>query len=139
MLWAYFSFSQLLIIWAGDMVEEIRWYLPRWHNGWQVVGLALMVLHFAVPFALLLSASRKRKANRLVKVAIWVFLMRWVDLFWSIEPNEHRNVYVHWLDIVVPLAIGGLWFAYFFYNLRSRPLLVLYDPRTQSALEPAHE
>jgi hypothetical protein len=103
------------------------------------VGLALMVLHFAVPFALLLSASRKRKANRLVKVAIWVFLMRWVDLFWSIEPNEHRNVYVHWLDIVVPLAIGGLWFAYFFYNLRSRPLLVLYDPRTQSALEPAHE
>jgi hypothetical protein len=46
---------------------------------------------------------------------------------------------VHWLDIVIPIAMGGLWFAYFFYNLRSRPLLVLYDPRTQSALEPAHE
>jgi hypothetical protein len=65
--------------------------------------------------------------------------MRWVDLFWFIEPNEHPHFYVHWLDIVIPIAMGGLWFAYFFYNLRSRPLLVLYDPRTQSALEPAHE
>lgn len=139
MLWAYMSFSQLLIIWSGNLPEEIRWYLPRWHHGWQFVGLCLAGLHFAVPFALLLSAQRKRKAHRLVKVAIWLFVMRWVDLFWFIEPNEHPQFYVHWLDIVIPLAMGGLWFAYFFYNLRSRPLLVLYDPRTQAALEPAHE
>jgi hypothetical protein len=139
MLWAYMSFSQLLIIWSGNLPEEIRWYLPRWHNGWQFVGLCLAGLHFAVPFALLLSEQRKRKAHRLVKVAIWVFVMRWVDLFWFIEPSEHRQFFVHWLDVVIPVAIGGLWLAYFFYNLRSRPLLVLYDPRTQAALEPAHE
>lgn len=139
MLWAYMSFSQLLIMWSGNLPEEIRWYLARWHNGWQFVGLSLAGLHFAVPFALLLSAPRKRKAHRLVKVAIWLFLMRWVDLFWFIEPNEHSQFFVHWLDIVIPVAIGGLWLAYFFYNLRSRPLLVLYDPRTQTALEPAHE
>lgn len=139
MLWAYMSFSQLLIMWSGNLPEEIRWYLPRWHHGWQFVGLCLAGLHFAVPFALLLSAPRKRKAHRLVKVAIWLFLMRWLDLFWFIEPNEHARFFVHWLDIVIPIAMGGLWFAYFFYNLRSRPLLVLYDPRTQSALEPAHE
>ncbi|MBV8891926.1 MAG: hypothetical protein JO266_08155, partial [Acidobacteria bacterium] len=129
MLWAYMSFSQLLIIWSGNLPEEIRWYLPRWHNGWQFVGLCLAGLHFAVPFALLLSAPRKRKARRLVKVAIWIFVMRWVDLFWFIEPNEHPAFFVHWLDVVIPVAIGGLWLAYFFYNLRSRPLLVLYDPR----------
>lgn len=139
MLWAYMSFSQLLIMWSGNLPEEIRWYLPRWHNGWQFVGVALAALHFAVPFALLLSEPRKRKARRLVKVAIWVFLMRWVDLFWLIEPHEHTQFFVHWLDIVIPVAIGGLWLAYFFYNLRSRPLLVLYDPRTQAALELAHE
>jgi hypothetical protein len=139
MLWAYMSFSQLLITWSGNLPEEIRWYLPRWHNGWQFVGVALAALHFAVPFALLLSEPRKRKARRLAKVAIWVFLMRWVDLFWLIEPHEHTQFFVHWLDIVIPVAIGGLWLAYFFYNLRSRPLLVLYDPRTQAALELAHE
>jgi hypothetical protein len=139
MLWAYMSFAQLLIIWSGNLPEEIRWYLPRWHHGWQFVGLCLAGLHFALPFALLLSAARKRKARRLVKVAVWLFLMRWVDLFWFIEPNEHARFFVHWLDLIIPIAMGGLWFAYFFYNLRSRPLLVLYDPRTQAALEPAHE
>ena len=139
MLWAYMSFSQLLITWSGNLPEEIRWYLPRWHNGWQFVGVALAALHFAVPFALLLSAQRKRKARRLVKVAIWVFVMRWVDLFWLIAPNEHKQFFVHWLDVVIPVAMGGLWLAYFFYNLRSRPLLVLYDPRTQAALELAHD
>lgn len=139
MLWAYMSFSQLLIIWSGNLPEEIRWYLPRWHNDWQFVGLSLAGLHFALPFALLLSAPRKRNAHRLVKVAVWLFLMRWVDLFWFIEPSEHSHFFVDWLDIVIPVAMGGFWLAYFFYNLRSRPLLVLYDPRTQSALEPAHE
>lgn len=139
MLWAYMSFSQLLITWSGNLPEEIRWYLPRWRNGWQFVGVALAAFHFAVPFGLLLSEPRKRKARRLVKVAIWIFVMRWVDLFWLIEPHEHTQFVLHWLDIVVPVAIGGLWLAYFFYNLRSRPLLVLYDPRTQAALELAHE
>lgn len=139
MLWAYMSFSQLLIMWSGNLPEEIRWYLPRWHSGWQFVGLGLAGLHFALPFALLLSAPRKRNPHRLVKVAILVFIMRWVDLFWFIEPDEHPKFFVHWLDIVIPVAMGGLWLAYFFYNLRSRPLLVLYDPRTQAALEPAHE
>ncbi|HET7205273.1 MAG TPA: hypothetical protein VFI95_01715 [Terriglobales bacterium] len=139
MLWAYMSFSQLLIIWAGNLPSEIRWYVPRWHGGWQFVGLCLAGLHFAFPFALLLSEPRKRKARRLVKVAIWVFLMRWVDLFWFIEPNEHPRFFVHWLDIVIPVAIGGLWLAYFFRNLRSRPLLALYDPRTQVILEAVHD
>jgi hypothetical protein len=139
MLWAYMSFSQLLITWSGNLPEEIRWYLPRWRNGWQFVGVALAAFHFAVPFGLLLSEPRKRKVRRLVKVAIWVFVMRWVDLFWLIEPHEHARFVIHWLDIVIPVAIGGLWLAYFFYNLRSRPLLVLYDPRTQAALELAHE
>lgn len=139
MLWAYFSFSQLLIIWAGNLPEEISWYLPRWGNGWQYVGIALALFHFAVPFALLLSEPRKRYVRRLLKVAILVFVMRWVDLFWHIEPHEHQRFCVHWLDIAIPVAIGGIWLAYFFYNLRSRPLLVLYDPRTQTALEAVHD
>jgi hypothetical protein len=137
MLWAYFSFSQLLIIWSGDIPDEINWYYRRWFGGWQWLGISLAVFHFAVPFVLLLSRQRKRHVRRLVPVAILVIIMRFVDLFWFIEPSEHAGLFVHWLDIIIPLGMGGLWFAYFFYNLKRRPLLPIYDPMTKPMLEAA--
>jgi hypothetical protein len=139
MLWAYFSFSQWLIIWAGNLPEEISWYMARLSGGWAWVGLFLALFHFAVPFALLLSRRFKRKVGSLVWLAAWLLFARYVDLFWHIEPTFHKNFYVSWLDIVLPLAIGGLWLAVFFGNLKARPLLPLYDPQTQAVLEPAHE
>jgi hypothetical protein len=139
MLWAYFSFSQWLIIWAGNLPDEISWYMTRLSGGWAWVGLFLALFHFAVPFALLLSRPFKRKVHTLVWLAAWLMCMRYVDLFWHIEPTFHKHFYVSWLDIVLPLAIGGLWLAVFFGNLKSRPLLPLYDPQTQAVLEPARE
>ena len=139
MLWAYFSFSQLLIIWAGNLPDEITFYTRRFVGGWQVVGLLLAAFHFAVPFALLLSRPFKRDPRRLVKLAVWMIFMRYVDLYWFIEPSFHNTFYYHWLDLVVPIAIGGLWMALFFHYLRQRPLLAAYDPRSQVLLEPAHE
>src|SRR5690348_14182788 len=137
MLWAYFSFSQLLIIWAGNLPDEIIWYYRRWFGGWQYLGIVLALFHFAIPFVLLLSRQRKRYIGRLVWVAILVIIMRFADLFWFIEPNLHKQFFVHWLDIVVPVAMGGLWLAFFFYNLKRRPLLPLYDPMTRPMLEAA--
>jgi hypothetical protein len=139
MVWAYFGFSQWLIIWAGNLPEEITWYLTRLHGGWQWVGLLLALFHFGVPFVLLLSRDLKRKARTLVKVAVWLLIMRLVDLFWLIAPNFHSQLSVSWLDIVVPVALGGFWLALFFRNLRGQPLLPLYDPHTREFLEPAHE
>ena len=139
MLWAYFSFSQLLIIWSGNLPDEISWYYRRWFGGWQYLGLALAAFHFAVPFILLLSRQRKRQIDRLVWVAVLVVFMRFVDLVWFIEPNLHRQLLVHWLDLVLPLAMGGLWLAYFFYNLKRRPLVPLYDLETRRIWETVHE
>ncbi|HUK23553.1 MAG TPA: hypothetical protein VLV49_03155 [Terriglobales bacterium] len=139
MLWAYFSFSQWLIIWAGNLPDEISWYMARLSGGWAWIGLFLVLFHFAVPFAMLLSRSFKRKIGSLVWLASWVLFMRYVDLFWHIEPVFHPAFHVSWLDIVLPLAIGGLWLAVFFGNLKARPLLPLYDPQTQAVLEAAHE
>ncbi len=139
MLWAYFSFSQLLIIWAGNLPDEITFYTRRFVGGWQFVGLFLAVFHFAIPFVLLLSRPFKRNPRSLVKVAVWIIFMRYVDLYWFIEPAFHKSFYYHWLDLVVPIAIGGLWMAFFFHNLSSRPLLAAYDPRAQILLEPAHD
>ncbi len=87
MVWAYFSFSQWLIIWAGNLPEEITWYLDRIHGGWQTVALALVFLQFALPFLLLLSRDLKRDARKLVPVALLVLVMRYVDLYWMVAPN----------------------------------------------------
>lgn len=139
MVWAYFSFSQWLIIWAGNLPEEISWYLKRLNGGWSYVGLFLVIFHFAVPFVMLLSRSFKRDVTRLVWLAAWLLLLRWVDLLWLIEPNFSAQLSVTLADVVVPIAMGGLWLAYFFRNLGSIPLLPAYDVFAKDVLEPTHE
>src|ERR1700686_5522030 len=137
--WAYFNFSQWLIIWAGNLPEEIPWYVRRLHGGWETVGLFLVVFPFAVPFALLLSRQLKRKARTLVRLASWLIFMRVVDIFWHIEPASHPGFHLSWLHFTVLAGMGGLWMAYFFNNLRGRPLLVLNAPQTLRLFEdPRH-
>ena len=138
MVWAYFNFSQWLIIWAGNLPEEIPWYVRRLNGGWETVGLFLVVFHFAVPFALLLSRQLKRKARTLVRLASWLIFMRIVDIFWHIEPSTHATFHVSWLHFTIIAGIGGLWMAYFFRNLRSRPLLPVNAPQTLRLLEASH-
>lgn len=138
MLWAYFSFSQLLIIWAGNLPSEITFFTRRLNDGWQRIGLALVLFHFAIPFLFLLSRGFKRDPRKLVWLASGLIVMRFVDLYFYIEPNFHKAVFLSpltLLDIVVPAAIGGFWMALFFRNLRSRPLLPLYDLHGQEFLE----
>jgi hypothetical protein len=138
MLWAYFSFSQLLIIWAGNLPSEITFFTRRLNDGWQRVGLALVLFHFAIPFLFLLSRGFKRDPRKLVWLACWLIFMRFVDLYWYIEPNFHKGLYfspLALLDLVVPIAMGGFWLALFFHNLRSRPLLPVYDLHAQEFLE----
>jgi hypothetical protein len=138
MVWAYFNFSQWLIIWAGNLPEEIPWYVRRLHGGWEHVGLFLVLFHFAIPFALLLSRQLKREARTLVRLASWLLFMRVVDIFWHIEPASHPTFHLSWLHFTSVAGIGGLWIAYFFYNLRARPLLVLNAPQTLRLFEEPH-
>ena len=139
MVWAYFSFSQWLIIWAGNLPAEITFYLKRLSNGWGSIGLFLVLFHFAIPFALLLSRPFKRDIRKLVWLAVWMMLMRYLDLFWIIEPNFSTTLTVTIADIVVPIAIGGVWLWYFFRNLAALPLLPAYDPDAHEVLQPAHQ
>jgi len=138
MLWAYFSFSQWLIIWAGNLPEEITWYFRRLHGGWQFVGLFLVVFHFFVPFFILLSRPLKRDITRLVWLAAWMLVARYIDLFWHIEPTFSENFTVTLADLVIPFAMGGIWIAYFCHNLLAQPLVPAYDATAQDVLEPAH-
>lgn len=138
MVWAYFNYSQWLIIWAGNLPSEITYYLRRLNGGWGYVGLFIVIFHFAIPFGTLLSRSFKRNIRKLVWLAVWLMLMRYLDLFWIIEPNFSKTFKFTLADVVVPIAIGGFWLAYFFRNLGALPLLPAYDPSAGEVLEPAH-
>jgi hypothetical protein len=129
MLWAYLAFSQFLIIWSGNLPEEITWYRHRLHGGWGLVAVMLLIFHFALPFLLLLSRDIKRKARMLGSVAVAVLFVRLLDLFWVIEPPMRPGGFsVHWLDVALPAAMGGIWISVFIAQLRKMPLLPVNDP-----------
>jgi hypothetical protein len=136
MVWAYFSFSQWLIIWSGNMAEEIPWYVERLHGGWQYVALALTLFHFALPFLLLLSRELKRAAPLLTSVAVCILVMRLVDLYWLVAPDFRKGQFgVSWMDFAAPVGLGGIWLGFFTVQLGKRPLLPVGDPHLQEALE----
>jgi len=135
MLWAYFSFSQYLIIWAGNIPEEIAWYFHRLQTGWRFIALVLVLFHFAVPFVLLLSRRVKRDASIIAVVAGAILVARLVDLMWLVAPEFHqRGFSVSWLDVVLPLTLGSLWLGCFLWQLRGRAILPVYDPEFEEAV-----
>jgi hypothetical protein len=138
MLWAYFSFSQFLIIWGGNLPEEISWYTERMRGGWGVVALVIAFGHFVLPFTLLLSRDLKTRPALLAGVAVFILVMRYVDLLWLVEPNfEHHGFPIHWMDVAIPAGLVGVWLFLFARQLRSRTLLPLTDPFFKEAF--AHD
>ncbi len=134
MLWAYFAFSQLLIIWSGNQPEEITFYRSRLNGQWGVVAVMVLLFSFAIPFLLLLSRDVKRTASIVSKIAVWMIFMRLVDLYWMTRPEFTSRAVPTWLDIVVPVALIGLWLGFFAMNLKQRPLLPVGDPNLSEAL-----
>jgi hypothetical protein len=138
MLWAYFAFSQFLIIWAGNLPEEIPFFVNRMSHGWQFVSLAIVLGHFALPFVLLLSRDLKRRPRLLAKVAAAILVMRLVDSLWLVAPMFPQGAFpIHWMDLVVPMGPIGVWLFLFARRLRSRALLPLNDPFFKEAF--AHD
>jgi hypothetical protein len=137
MLWAYFSFSQYLIIWAGNLPEEIAWYLHRLQTGWRFVAVTLVIFHFTVPFLLLLSRTVKRAPHMIVTVALAILMARLIDLFWLIAPEfHHTGIAISWMDIVLPFTLVSFWLGCFVRQLRGRAILPVYDPQFEEALGP---
>ena len=135
MLWAYFDFSQLLIIWSGNLPQEITFYRTRLYGEWGVVAVIVLIFGFFVPFFLLLSRDLKRNVKTLPLVAIWLIFMRLVDLFWTTRADfTDRAIPTPW-DFAAPLALGGLWLFVFAGQLKQMPLLPLGDPKLEEALE----
>jgi hypothetical protein len=134
MLWAYFQFSQLLIIWSGNQPEEITFYYSRLHSQWGVVAVIVLIFHFFVPFFLLLSRDLKRNPKLLPAVAIWLIFMRLVDLYWYTRPQFTPSALPTIWDLGAALALGGLWFFFFAGQLKQLPVLPVGDPKLAEAI-----
>lgn len=134
MLWAYFDFSQLLIIWSGNQPEEITFYMSRLHGQWGYVAVIVLIFSFALPFLILLSQHVKRTPGLVSKVAAWMLVMRAVDLYWMTRPEFTSSAIPDWRDIVTPIALVGLWIGFFAMNLKQRPILPLGDPKLEEVL-----
>jgi hypothetical protein len=140
MFWAYVTFSQFLIVWSGNLPEEVPWYLARLRGGWGAVALGLVLLHFSLPFVLLLSRTVKRNPRTLAAVAVIIVGMRFVDALWLILPAFSRGDFqLHWMDLAAPIGVGGLWIALFARQLKTRAILPFNDPRFAEAVEHRHD
>ena len=138
MLWAYTSFSQFLLIWVANLNKEIPWYLHRMIGGWGGIAAALIVLQFALPFVLLLSRAVKRNAAALCAVAAIVGVMHLIELFWLVAPTFYPQGFsLHWMNLLAPVGIGGVWFSAFLWQLQGRSLLPFRDPRFVAIMEEA--
>ncbi|HWX24921.1 MAG TPA: hypothetical protein VN083_07765, partial [Vicinamibacteria bacterium] len=136
MLWTYMHLSQFLIIWAGNLPEEVTFYLKRLRGGWQFVGFALVVFHFALPFVLLLSRGLKRNAHLIGFVAGGLLAMRVVEVFWMVRPEfGEPGLTLHFLDIAAPLGLGGIWLFAFAREFKTRPPLPVGEPEIRVLLE----
>lgn len=139
MLWAYFDFSQLLIIWSGNQPEEISFYRTRLYGEWGFVAVIVVLFTFGLPFLILLSQEVKRRPALVSKVAVWMLVFRVVDLYWMTRPEFTRSAIPNWIDIVAPVALTGLWVGFYATNLKQRPILPLGDPKLGEVLVAHHE
>jgi hypothetical protein len=144
MLNMYLAFGQFLIIWSGNLPEEIPWYLDRINGHWGVVCTLDFFFHWLIPFSLLLSKDIKKNKKRLMRICQWMIFAKAFDLFWLVEPNYKdaaRNLHFSWgiLEyIAVPVAMVSLWVAVYCRELKSRPLVATNDPHLAEILEPEH-
>ncbi len=112
MLWAYTEFSQWLIIWSGDLPNEISWYLARARRGWEIPGYFVIAFGFFAPFFALLFRDVKRRAAALATLAACVLAVRWLDLYWTIMPSFFPQApSPDWRDLLAFVSVGAVWSA----------------------------
>ena len=146
MIWAYFNFSQFLIIWSGNVPEETKWYLARMRGTWGVIGVGLIIFHFAFPFLLLLTRDIKRNTKWIAILSVFILVMRVIDTYYLVGPapmlggGEHSvSFHISWLDFVAPVAVGGIWLWWFLGELVKRPLVPINEPYLENAIKHGEE
>ncbi len=136
--WAYIAFSQYILIWYADLPEETIWFITRWNGGWEFFSLALILIHFLVPYFALLSQPSKMNPKRLKFIAIWLLFAHLFDLFWLIMPGMEsmkNGYFFSWIDLVFPIAGFGLIILVFYYTAKKENLIPIGDPKLKRGID----
>ena len=146
MLNIYLTFAEFLIIWSGNLPDEMPWYLNRIRGGWWMFCSLDVICHWLIPFVILLSRDFKRSKKRMFWLCLFMLFARAVDMFWLTEPNFRDaagNLHLAGnfgilAYITVPVTLISVWMVYYLRELGKRPLLNVNDPHTEELLEPEH-
>lgn len=133
--WAYIAFSQFLLIWYANLPEETTWFIARWKNGWEYISVLLIVVHFAVPYFMLLSQDSKMDLKRLKFISIWILFAHLLDLYWLVMPSYSVSPVFSWMEIGFPLLSIGLVIVIFVWKMKRQNLIPIGDPKLQRGLE----
>ena len=133
--WAYIAFSQFLLIWYANLPEETIWFMARWKNGWEVVSVLLIVVHFVVPYVALLTQDSKMDLKRLKFMAIWILFAHLLDLYWLVMPSYSQKVSLSWTDLAFPVLLVGLAIVVLGYKMKHNTLIPIGDPKLERGLK----
>jgi hypothetical protein len=127
--WTYIAFSQYLLIWYANLPEEVIFFTTRLQNGWQAASLLLLVIHFLLPFALLLSQAAKRNPTVLLSGAVLLLVAHALDMYWLVTPNLSKHLLIPgWIELAPMLGIGGLFLLVLAWQFRKRSAVPVNDP-----------
>jgi hypothetical protein len=132
--WAYIAFSQFMLIWYANLPEETFWFMNHWRNGWQVISILLIVVQFAVPYAVLLPQEAKMDPKRLKFIAIWLLVAHWLDLYWFIMPTYDASVTFGWMELGFPILIVGLVIIVVGWKTKRHNLMPTGDPKFERGM-----
>jgi hypothetical protein len=132
--WAYIAFSQYMLIWYANLPEENFWFLHRWQHGWEFLSILLIIAHFVVPYAALLSQPAKMDPKRLKFISVWILFAHFIDIYWLVMPN-FEGYYFSLIDLVVPLLAVGVIILIFNYRAKKSNLVPIGDPKLQKGLD----
>lgn len=136
--WAYIAFSQFMLIWYADLPEETFWFLQKWNGNWSVFSVALIIIHFVVPYIALLSQPSKMDPKRLKFIAVWLLFAHLFDLFWLVMPELEQlssGYSFSWIDFVFPVAVTGLLILIFSMKAKKENLLPVGDPKLKRGFD----
>jgi hypothetical protein len=133
--WAYIAFSQFLLVWYANLPEETSWFIARWKNGWEYVSVLLIVVHFAVPYFMLLSQDSKMNLKILKYMSLWVLFAHLLDLYWLVMPSFSTSPVLGWMEVSFPLFIVGLVIVMFGWKIKRRNLIPVGDPKLGRGLD----
>jgi hypothetical protein len=137
--WSYLAFMQYLTVWIADLPAETAWYIPRTLSSWRALAIFLVVFHFAVPFAVLLSRRAKRRALWLAGIAALLVVAHLADAFWLVVPTfRPRGFAIRGSDLLAVAGMGALWGSIYLRQQQTTRSAALSMHAAAQSVEGAH-